>query len=417
MTRRPRQLGLAVLALAVVAGGWWLLVGREPTDGQTAMAPPPFQPVSIALVQREDVPIVVRGLGAVQAYNTYTARSRVDGNIVDVAYREGQKVRAGDLLIQIDPRPYQAALMQAKANLLRDQAQLANAQRDLGRYKTLIKPGLTTQQIYDTQRAQVDQSTAVVSADQAQVTQAQLNVEYAAIRAPFDGRTGQRLVDVGNLVHATDQTALVVLTQMQPIFVSFTLPEVTLERVRQAGQQGAVDVEAYDSTDQHKRADGRLSVIDNSVDQTTGMVRLKAEFANDDEALWPGEFINAHLIESIRRNGLIVPSVAVQMGPNGRFVYRVRPDDTVEAVAVEVAQIEAGTALIDKGLQGGDRVVVAGTYGLEPGAKVTISGPPVEARPQANPASSDLTGRTVPPVEIDPVPGAGSQISTSPGGG
>lgn len=364
------QIG-AVLAIAALTWGLaQLMSGPLP-------APPEPAPsvVTVATVHASRVPIIRRGIGQVQAFNTDAIKSRVDGNIMVVAYREGQHVRQGDLLVQIDPRPFQIALAQARAAIDRDSVQLTNALRDLARDTALVKPGLVTPQAYDAQGTLVKQLRATVELDRAQADQARLDLEYAAIRAPFNGRTGVRLVDVGNLVHATDQNPLVILTQMQPIFVSFTLPERYLDEVRGAMRRGPVDVLAFDRDDEHAIARGQLTVIDNTVDPASGMVRLKAQYANEDEALWPGEFVNAHVIIAISEQGITVPTFALQQGPNGRFVFRVTPQGTAQMVPVQVAQIEGSDALIEQGLQPGERIVVDGAYGLTDGAPVAVRQP------------------------------------------
>lgn len=366
--RRHRHLIQIAAVAAAGAVSLWLvnLLSRPPP------APPPAPNIvtlATAVVRRTS--IIRRGIGQVQAFNTDAIKSRVDGNIIVVAYNEGQHVKAGDLLVQIDPRPFQIALAQARAAMERDGVQLINAQRDLVRDTHLVKPGLVTPEAFDAAGTLVKQLQATVDLDRAQARAALLDLDYAAIKAPFAGRTGVRLVDVGNLVHATDQNALVVLTQMQPIFVTFTLPERDLDDVRSAMRAGKVEVIAFDRDDQHPIASGELTVIDNSVDPTSGMVRMKAQYANEDEALWPGEFVNAHVVVAVNEHGITVPTFALQQGPNGRFVFRVTAQGTAEAVPVEVAQIEGSDALITKGLQPGDRVVVDGAYGLTDGAPVT----------------------------------------------
>jgi multidrug efflux system membrane fusion protein len=375
----------ALAALALIA---WAFIGHSADRGKPK-ALPAGSPVVVTRARQSDFPIILRGLGQVQAYNTQQVKSRVDGNIVSVAFTEGQQVHTGDLLIQIDPRPFEISLAEAKAAQQRDGAQLANARRDYTRDTTLVKSGLVTQQGYEAQRTVVQQLQATLQLDEAQATQALLNLDYAAIKAPFEGRTGVRLVDVGNLVRATDQNALLVLTQTQPIFVTFTMPERDLDGVREAMRKGPVDVRAFDADDQHLVASGRLRVIDNTVDPSTGTIRMKAEFVNGDEALWPGEFVNAHVIVDVREKGITIPAQALQQGPNGQYVFRVTPQRSAAVAPVEVAQVEGNEALVSKGLKAGDEIVVDGAYGLSNGARVVIKAPgqvPPRPNTQASPA-------------------------------
>lgn len=420
---RPLVKLLALLAAVAVIGVavHWLYPtfaaqnesGSGAGQGQQANASsskgaktPAAVPVMAAKVTAANVPIVVRGIGTVQAFNTVTVKSRVDGNISRVAFAEGQYVHAGDLLFQIDPRPYQAQLEQAQANKAKDEANLANAQRDLARYAALMKTQLAvTQQQYQTQQAQVTQLQATVQADQAQIDAAELNLDYASVRSPIDGITGMRLVDVGNLVQASAATPLVVVTQIKPISVVFTVPERDLDRIRTRESKTGLPVLAFNGEDNRELSQGKLTVINNQVDQSTGTVSLKAVFANQDGALWPGEFVNAHLVLDTVKNGLTVPAAAVQMGPTGAFVYAVQPDSTVKVEPVAVTQIENNRALIGKGLALGETVVVSGQTGLSPGAKVALTqakpGEMNAREPEIGPEGIGSTGITTAP------PGAG----------
>ncbi|MDB6156877.1 MAG: efflux transporter, family, subunit [Gammaproteobacteria bacterium] len=379
---RQQRLLIQIAALAVLALIAWALMGQSSHRGKPQARPPPGSPVVVTRAQQREVPIILRGLGQVQAYNTQQVKSRIDGNIVSIAFTEGQQVHTGDLLIQIDPRPFEISVAQAQAAQQRDRAQLANARRDYTRDTTLVKSGLVTQQSYDAQKTVVQQLQATLQLDESQARQARLNLDYAAIKAPFEGRTGVRLVDLGNLVRATDQNALLVLTQTQPIFVTFTVPERDLEGVRSAMRKHPVDVRAFDADDQRLVASGHLAVIDNTVDPSTGTVRMKAEFANGDEALWPGEFVNAHVIVDVWDKGVTVPAQALQQGPDGQYVFRVTPQRTAVMTPVEVAQVEASEALVSKGLKAGDEIVVDGAYGLINGARVVIK-PPAQVPSQA----------------------------------
>lgn len=329
-------------------------------------------PVKTAIATARDVPIILRGLGQVVGFNTVAIKSRVEGNITKINFREGQMVRAGDLLIQIDPRPYQAALDEAQATLAKDQAALANARTDLQRYSKLLTQNFAPEQQYATQKALVAQDEATVQNDQARIEAAALNVEYASIKSPIDGVTGIRQVDLGNLVQANSGT-LVMVTQIEPIYVVFTLPEANIQRIREAMQGDPMRVEAFNQADQKEIAAGVLNLIDNAVDQTTGTVKLKAEFANKNTALWPGQFVNAHLVLEVVHDGVNVPVAAVQTGPNGNYAYVVKPDSTVEMRPITVTQTESNMSLIGAGLHVGEQVVTAGQFKLQPGSKVQAS--------------------------------------------
>jgi multidrug efflux system membrane fusion protein len=410
IARKIKPALILLLAASIGLGGWLLASGadRNPKPGSNRAQP--SVPVLAAAARAENFPIIVRGVGTVEAFNTVTVKSRVDGNIVKIGFDEGQYVRKGDLLVQIDPRPYQAQLEQAEANKAKDQANLENAQRDLARYAALVKGNLAvTQQQYQTQQATVAQLQATVEADQAQIDAAKLNLAYCSITSPIDGITGLRLLDIGNLVQASAATPLVVVTQIKPIYVKFTIPERDLDRVREAMAHHPLTVLAFDGEDNRQLSRGTLKVVNNTVDQNTGTVTLKAEFPNQDAALWPGEFVNAHLVLDIVNNGVTVPVSAVLMGPTGPFAYRIRTDATVEPAAVTVTQVESGTALIGKGLKPGDTVVISGQTDLAPGVKVTVkAGSPGEMNarePQIGPEGVGSTGITTPPS------GAGGTIA------
>jgi multidrug efflux system membrane fusion protein len=402
--RRSIKLALIFLVLAGIGLGARFLAANG--AGTTAQAQTNRQPQAVAVLattaEAKDFPIIVRGLGTVEAFNTVTVKSRVDGNIEKIGYQEGQYVHKGDLLVQIDPRPYQAQLEQAEANKAKDQANLENAQRDLARYAALLKTNLAvTQQQYQTQQATVAQLQATVQADQAQIDAAKLNVAYSSITSPIDGITGLRLVDIGNLVQASAATPLVVVTQIKPIYVTFTIPERDLDRVRQAMAKHALTVLAFNGADNQQLSQGILKVVNNTVDQNTGMVTLKAEFANQDAALWPGEFVNAHLELDVVKNGVTVPASAVLMGPSGSFVYLIEPNSTVKPQPVTTTDVENGIALIGKDLKAGDKVVATGQTGLAPGVKVAVkpgSLGEMDARePEIGPEGVGSTGITTAP--------------------
>ena len=341
-------------------------------------------PVVAGKVEQKDTPIYLDGLGTVQAFNTVTVHTRVDGELQKVLFTEGQDVKTGDLLAVIDPRPFQAALDQAIAKKAQDEAQLANAKVTLARNTDLLKKKVIDQQDFDTSKYQGDQFQAAVQADQAAIEAAKTQLDYTQIKSPIDGRTGVRLVDVGNIVHAADQTGIVVITQMHPISVVFTLPEQKLQEIlSQGGANGGLHVSALDRGNTNVLDEGTLAVVDNEIDQTTGTVKLKATFPNDQLQLWPGKFVNARLILTTRKDATVVPSSVVQRGPQGTYAYVIKTDKTVEMRPIKVAQTEANVALIDSGLEAGEQVVVDGQYKLQPGAHVelTTPQPSQQARP------------------------------------
>ena len=336
-------------------------------------------PVVAGAVMQKDVPIYLDGLGTVQALNTVTVRVRVDGQLEKVAFEEGQDVHVGDLLAIIDQAPYKAALAQAEARQNQDQAQLSNAKLDLTRYTDLVAKKVISSQQYDTQKALVDQLDATVRNDGAAVESAKVNLNYTTVVSPLEGRTGIRLVDQGNIVHATDQTGLVVITQLHPISLIFTLPEQNLTQIHEHTMKGeTLAVLAVDRDSQTTLDRGELSVIDNQIDTTTGTIRLKATFDNPKLQLWPGQFVNARLHITTRKDGLVVPAPVIQRGPNGAYVFVIKEDETVELRPVKVGQIDNGEALIDEGLAAGEQVVVDGQYKLQPGSQV-VAGPPAGA--------------------------------------
>lgn len=368
---------LVLLVLAAGAGAaLWKLSGHDFIGGQKGPPPaPPAIPVVAGTAETQNVPIYVRGLGTVQAFQMVTVRSRVDGNITKVLFTEGQEVKAGDPLFQIDPRPFQAALEQAQATKTKDEAQLKGAQLDLERYQKLLPTGFQTRQQYDQQIATVGQLQGAIAADQAQIDSAQLNLQYSDIRSPIDGRTGARLVDLGNFVQAGQATALVSITQIKPIYVSFTVPQENLVEIRTNQARAPLDVEAYASDDKTLLSRGKLTLIDNQVDTTTGTIHLKATFENADERLWPGEFVSMRLILSTRQDAIVVPAQTVMHGPQGGYIYVIKPDETVVRRPVQVADTQDNLAVVEKGLERGERVVVDGQYRLTDGAKIKASAP------------------------------------------
>ena len=381
--RTRRVAVVATVAICVGAGGW-LLHGH---DAAHSAAPPPDMaiPVTSGVALAQDVPIYVQAVGTVQAINTVNVKSRVDGEIMQAFFTPGQEVEQNDRLFLIDPRPYQAALDQAEANEAKDSAQLIGAQRDLDRYGKLVGSGFQTRQSFEDQQATVAQLQGAVQADQAAMETAQLNLGFTLVRAPFAGRLGARLVDPGNFVQASSGTSLVSITQMKPIYASFTLPATNLDAIRQNEATHKLEVDAIGADGGTVLGKGTLSFIDNHIDTTTGTIALKGTFENAAERLWPGEFINARLILSVRHNAVTVPEQTVMAGPAGSYVYVIRSDDTVQRRDVQLASRQDGMAVIAKGLAAGEKVVVEGQYRLANDVKVRIetTGAPAATSQQA----------------------------------
>jgi multidrug efflux system membrane fusion protein len=342
---------------------------------ESVAADPTAVPVQVASPLITNVPIYLDGLGAVQAFNTVTVKSRVDGQLQSVNFVEGQYVKKGDLLAVIDPRPYQAALDQAVAKIQQDEADLANAKFLLGKDQKLSQQGITTQETLEAQESQVSQLIAQLAQDKAAKTAADISLSYTQITSPIDGRTGIRLIDAGNQIQTTDSGGIVVVTQMQPISVISTLREDDLSSVQQAQTQGTVDVEALSSDKSTKLATGNLSLIDNEIDPSSGTIRIKSEFQNADNALWPGQFLTLRLRDRTLADALTVPSSALQRGADGFYVYVVNPDSTASVRKVSPGPIEDGKAAIVTGLESSDKVVTQGQYRLQEGTKVSISAP------------------------------------------
>jgi membrane fusion protein, multidrug efflux system len=372
----PRVVLIAGSCTAVAFVGliyWYWSAGPDPAHAaRTSRA---AVPVSIATAARQDVPIYLTGLGTVQALFTVAIHAQVDGKLQDVFFKEGQRVKKADVLAKIDPRLYQAALDQAKARKAIDEAALISAQKDLVRYQTLVLKNFETQQNVDQQQSKVDQAKASIDADVAAIETAQTNLDYTDIVAPNDGRMGVRMVDPGNIVHASDQGAIAILTQTEPTAVLFTLPAQTLDNVREAMASGDVQVTAYDRDNVRVLSTGTLATIDNLIDQTTATYRLKAMFKNEDEKLWPGEFVNARLLLTTRKDVVVIPPMAVQRGPHGLFTWVVRPDNTVEPRPIETSTTTGDRTIITSGVSDGERVVTDGQYKLQTNAPVTISAP------------------------------------------
>lgn len=358
---------LATLAVLIVGGvGWW----RGRTAAPTVARQPTAIPVTVTEAATRDVPIFLDALGTVQAFNTIAVRSQIDGRVQSVTFQEGQQVKQGDTLAIIDKRPFQAALDQAVAKKAEDQAQYTAATKDLARFKELAGKGFGTQQSVDQQVGRVDQLKATVDADQAAVESAQTQLSYATITAPVDGRVGFRQVDAGNIIHANDQNPLTVITQIRPIVAVFTLPQKNLVGVREAMLEGEVPVLALDPDNRRQLADGKLLLIDNQIDQTTSTIRLKAQFPNQDDRLWPGEFVRVRIQVYTHKSAVTVPPEAVQRGPKGLYAWVIKPDNTADARPIEARTVDTDVAIVDKGIAAGERVAIAGQSRLQQGSRV-----------------------------------------------
>jgi membrane fusion protein, multidrug efflux system len=364
---------VAVIAAAVVRHS-------EPTA--RPLSQPAAVPVTVTAAAQRDVPIFLSGLGTVQAFNTIAIRSQIDGTLQSVNFTEGQEVHKGDVLAQIDPRALQAALDQAVAKKAQDQAQLVDVQKDLQRFKSLAAKSFETQQNVDLQQAKVDQFTAAVQADQAAIESAQTLLSYDTITAPIDGRVGFRQVDAGNIIHANDPNPLTVLTQVRPIVATFTLPQKNLVDVREAMLRGTVAVLAFDEDNVRQLAQGELMLINNQIDQTTSSISLKAKFPNDDERLWPGEFVRIRLQVDTRKDAVTVPPVAVQRGPNGLYAWVIKSDNTADQRRIETIPINTDVTIVTKGIAAGEQVVVNGQYRLQAGARVDAKTEEASATPE-----------------------------------
>jgi multidrug efflux system membrane fusion protein len=363
------------LSLIAAAGAWiWLHHANAQSAAQaTAPDAPPAVPVTVEQAQRRDVPIILRNIGTVQAFQSVLVRARVDGTLDRVFFQEGQDVKQGDKLAQIDPRPYQAMLDQAIAKRAQDQADLMNAQRDLARYQSLARQDFASRQQVDTQQALVAHSMAALGQDDAAITAAALNLQFTNITAPIEGRVGLRLVDPGNLVHATDTTGIVTITQIRPISVIFTLPQANMAAIQAAMGKGTAPVYAYGDDGTTLLATGELMTIDNAIDTATGTIKLKAKFENPDNRLWPGQFVTVGLRVGVRTNVIAVSSVAVQHGPDGLFVYVVNPNSTVAMRPVTIAQDDGKFAVIASGLDDNAQVVTTGQSRLQDGTRVAAT--------------------------------------------
>jgi multidrug efflux system membrane fusion protein len=380
--RRRKGFVIAVgLVVLILAGGfYWLRQGSERAQAQAQRTPARGVPVVIATAARQDVPLYLTGLGAVQATYTVGIHSQVDGKLDQVLFTEGQHVKKGDLLAKIDPRFFQAALDSAKAKKAQDEANLVSYIKDMERFKTLMQKNFSTQQNIDQQQAKIDSTKASIAADVAAISAAQTQLDYTNIVAPSDGRMGVRMIDPGNIVHQGDQANIAILTRTQPTAVLFTLPEQTLDDVREAMKRGDVQVVAYDRDNKKALSTGTLQTIDNMIDTATATYRLKASFANEDERLWPGEFVNARLQVGISSNALVIPNAAVQRGPDGLFTWVVTAKNTAEPRPIQTGPTaDGGITIVTSGINEGDHVVTDGQYKLQTGIAVTVVTAPTAA--------------------------------------
>ncbi|TYL89461.1 efflux RND transporter periplasmic adaptor subunit [Bradyrhizobium rifense] len=365
----------AVSAVVIASAGLLHLTHLDPLQkAAAAPAPAPAVPIVAGTVARHDVPIYLTGVGTVIAYNTDIVRAQIQGQIISINFTEGQQVHAGDLLAQIDPRPYQALIDQYAANLERDQAQLANARANQARYNQLGDKGWATPQLIETQNAQVSQLQAAIKADQALIDAAKVQLSFTRLTSPINGVVGIRQIDIGNIISPSSTNGLCVVTQLDPISLIFTLPETALPQIQQQQRKTKtpLSVLAYNQDNTIRLGEGQLGLVNNEILQTTGSIQLKANFPNKESSLWPGELVNARLLLDTRHNGLTVPASVVQQGPNGPYAYVVNSDDTVSIRQIKVAQISDGQALIDSGLEANEQVVTDGQYKLRPGTRVVL---------------------------------------------
>ncbi|AUH50764.1 multidrug transporter subunit MdtA [Chromobacterium sp. ATCC 53434] len=392
---KTKRLPLVIAVIAVLGGGWWWHQhsqnAREAAARNKGGAP---MAVGVATVQTMDAPLQLNALGTVNSTYTVTVRSRVDGQLEKIHFDEGQLVKQGQLLAELDARPYQAALTQAEGQLLRDKALLENARLDLARYQQLASQNSIAKQQVDTQQALVHQYEGTVKVDQGAVAAARVNVDYTRIAAPVSGRVGLRQVDPGNVVHASDANGVVVITQTQPINVVFAIPEVNLSAVLQAAAADkSLRVEAWDRDNRHKLADGTLLALDNQLNTSTGTINIKARFANDKQRLFPNQFVNVNLQLGVRKDAVVVPTVAVQLGKVGNYVYTVGGDATVSIAKVRTGPASGDNTIIEDGLKPGQRVVIDGVDKLRDGAQVKVIDRAAQAKEAASAAASEAKPR------------------------
>ncbi len=416
MLRLSQQRLFSVLCVALLLSGVLLMPACSGSSSTNAGAPraaaPPPVPVGVAVAEKRDMPVYLSGLGNVTALYTVTLKTRVDGQIMQVNFKEGQEVKKDQLLIQIDPRPYQVALESAQATLFKDQTQYRIAAREFQRYQDLFQEGVVSREQLDAQESTAGALEGTVKADQAAVDNAQLNLVYCKVTSPINGRIGIRLVDPGNMVHASDAGGMLVITQLKPITVIFTLPEDSLSTITSRMGRGTLPVEIYSRDDRTRLATGQLLTIDNQIDTTTGTVRLKAIAANESDQLWPNQFVNVRLLLDTRKDATVIPSAALQRGAQGTYAFVVQPDKSVKIQPITVGLTQGNLIVIDSGINPGDQVVVDGQDKLQDGSKVvpTVTGQKAAA-PQA-PAA----GAPAAPGKSNPAPKPGGQGTQGAGG-
>ncbi len=370
--RNSRQVFFIIAGIALASVAAVIIFWRHTTTQAAQTAARPLVPVTVAAATVRDVPIYYGALGTIQALNTVAIRAQVNGQLVSIDFRQGQEVHQGDVLAKIDPAPLKAALDQAVAKKSQDEAQLINVQQDLARFKTLAIKNYESQQNVDAQQAKVDVAKASIDADQAAIEAARTQLNYATVTAPFDGVVGFRQLDIGNIIHTTDVGPLTVLTQIKPCTAIFTLPQSDLGPVREAMLRGDVPVLAFDQDDQKQLAEGKVLLINNQIDQTTSTIQLKAEFPNQDERLWPGEFVHIRVLITTRKNAVTIPAIALQRGPEGYYVWVVKPDETVEQRPIAAQTTTDDIVIATSGLNAGETVVVEGQSRLDAGVRVAV---------------------------------------------
>jgi multidrug efflux system membrane fusion protein len=362
-----------ILAVAGAAAAWhW---SESPAAAQQAPSNPPAIPVTAAKAKRQDIPVYLPGLGTVQAFNVVEIKAQVDGNLVALPAKEGQEVHKGDIVAEIDPRPYQAALDKATAQRQQDAALLESAQLDLKRYQALAKRQFAPVQQVDDQQATVNKDMATIASDDAMIETAKINLGYCVIHSPIDGRVSLYQVDVGNLIQAASSTGIISITQDKPIAVVFTLPESQLIKVMDAKQKGDLTVQTISTDDKTILATGTLMTPNNSIDTNSGTISLKAQFANNDDHLWPGQFVDARIQVDTIHQAIVIPPTAIQHGPDGLYIYTVKPDNTIAQATITVGYQEDGLAVVTKGMNGDENVVLTGQSRIAPGTHVTITDP------------------------------------------